>query len=252
MDGLDYFGVIKLQTTLDLFHKTTAAIIPSSSKIIEEKIYAKSRLGCEDCKWFGDSFLKLPCGNCIQDFYYNHKHTLEFDELFTQGFLLKKKNIKDLATANYVWDKSAPKTCINPLNNEPLCKCCEHTFCKQRIEAQTNLEITPLPKTTPDSKVILYGYGTSYDRIDPMIEVFEDDGRKGYLSSNPWMWIHDDFYTTSKNGCLHFPVIKITGFHIAYKRKNGRVLFEGRYFRDHLNNITGHLSINKFHKPTHR
>lgn len=227
-----------MQTTLDLFHKTTAAIIPSSSKIVEEKIYAKSRLGCEDCQWFGYSFMKLPCGNCIQDFYFNHKHTLEFDELFTQGFLLKKKNIKDLRTANYVWDKTPAKACINPLNNEPLCNCCEHTFCKQRIEAQSNLEITPIPKTTSD--------------IDQMIEIYLDDGTHGYCSSNPWMWCHGDEYTTSKNGVIRTPIAQITGFHIAYKRKNGRLLFEGRYFRDHLNNVTGHISINKFHKQIHR
>jgi hypothetical protein len=216
--------------------------------VYEKKMNGKSRLGCEECPYYGESFLRLPCGNCIQDFYLHKKKTLSLDGLLTQGFLLGKKGIKDLSSASYVLDKKTRTACSNPETKEPLCKSCEHTFCKERIEAQTNVEITPLPKTTPDSEVMLYGYGNSNDRIDPMIEVFEDNGTHGYSSSNPWMWCHGDEYTTSKNGCIRTPISQLTAFHICYRRKNGRLLFDGRYFRDHLNNITGHISINKFHK----
>jgi hypothetical protein len=236
-----------MQTTLDFFRKSYDAKIESSPKIMEKKNYAKSRLGCEECPYYGESFLRLPCGNCIQDFVLHKKKTLSLDGLLTQGFLLGKKGIKDLSSATYVGDKKNRTVCSNPETNEPLCKSCEHTFCKQRIEAQTNLEIIPLPKTTPDSEVILYGYGTSYERIDPMIEIFLDDGTKGYSSCNQWMWGYGDEYGDSKNDCIRTPITQINYFHISYKRKNGRLLFEGRYFRDHLNNVTGHLQINKFH-----
>jgi hypothetical protein len=108
--------------------------VHAKQKYRSKQLKHQSRLGCEDCHYFGYSFLKVPCGNCIQDFYLYKKKTLDLDELLTQGFLLGKKGIKDLSTANYVWDKTPAKPCINPIDKQPLCSRCTNEFCKQRVK----------------------------------------------------------------------------------------------------------------------
>lgn len=122
-----------IQTTLDLFKIKNPIILPI--RIMgEKKNFVLSRMGCEKCNYFGDSFQKLPCGNCIQDYYLHGKHTLSLDELLTDGGLLGKKGIKDLQTTHYVWDKGPPPYCKNPVDqNLPLCPHCTKLFCSTRI-----------------------------------------------------------------------------------------------------------------------
>lgn len=123
-----------MQTTLDIF-KIKNPVIHPVLPVVEEKKFVPSRMGCEKCNYFEFSFQRLPCGNCIQDFYLHGKKTLALDELLTHGFLLGKKGIKDLQTAHYVWDEKPAKYCVNPKDGNPHCPRCGARFlwCSMRI-----------------------------------------------------------------------------------------------------------------------
>lgn len=107
---LEGFSIInnedKTKTT-KIYGQSCCLVTPDNQKEVhakqkyhQKRMKKQSRLGCEECHWFDKSFIELPCGNCIQDFYQNKKHTLYADELFTKGSLLHKKGIWDLPDRN--------------------------------------------------------------------------------------------------------------------------------------------------------